>query len=155
MKPAPNNSVVGLLSLGFIVDPSINLVRLDLERGARNQAHIQARMARDSLNHYWGQYVDHKDYEGAGYYVGLAWVKAGLGDRKGAVRAARKAVEIIPVSRDAFFSPWYVEALAEIYTQTGYTDQAIATLNKLMEMQGSGMACSPAELRQDPVWTVA
>ncbi|HKI44300.1 MAG TPA: tetratricopeptide repeat protein [Balneolales bacterium] len=152
LKPTPNTNLGGLVSSGFIVDPSINLVRLDLERGARNQARLQARIARDSLNHYWGQYVDRQDYSGADYYVGLAWVKAGLGDKQGAVRAAQKAIQIMPVSRDALYGPWYVEALAEIYTQTGYSDQAIATLKQLMEMQAGGMACSPTELRQDPVW---
>jgi hypothetical protein len=45
-----------------------------------------------------------------------------------------------------------MEALAEIYAQTGYTNQAIATLKQLMEMKGAGNVSSPAELRQDPVW---
>ena len=152
MKSTPNTTLGGLVSFGFIVDPTINMVRLDLEQGDRKRARIQARIALDSLNHYYGQYEDHQDYYGAGYYVGLAWVQAGLGDKQGAVQAARKAVQIMPVTRNALFGPWYMEALAEIYAQTGYTNQAIVTLTKLMEMKGAGNVSSPAELRQDPVW---
>jgi TolB-like protein/tetratricopeptide (TPR) repeat protein len=153
LKPGTTVSSFGLYTFGLsLMDPTISIVRLYLDRGNKEKARDEAQMAMDSLNFYWGPYKDHHDFVGAGYYVGLAWVKAGLGDKEGAVRAARKAIQIMPVTRDALFGPWYMEALAEIYAQTGYTNQAIATLKQLMEMKGAGNVSSPAELRQDPVW---
>jgi len=79
--------------------------------------------------------------------LGLAL--ACLGRKDEAVRQARLAADITPVSNDALDGPAYLESLALVYTMVGEFDAAIDLLEKLLPMPGG---TSIRLLRLDPSW---
>lgn len=87
----------------------------------------------------------------ADLHAGLGLSYAGLGRREDAIREGARAVELLPVSKDAVSGPDYLKCLAEIYVQAGERDQALELLRKLLAMP-AGEALSPALLELDPVW---
>jgi TolB-like protein/Tfp pilus assembly protein PilF len=81
--------------------------------------------------------------------LGLAC--AGLGLKDEAIAEGRRAVDLLPISRDAFAGTEYALQLAHIYARVGETDQAIALLQQLMSIP-AGLSVSAARLRVDPSW---
>ena len=76
-------------------------------------------------------------------------VYAHLGLRDKAIREAQKAVDLIPVSKDALDGPEYLAHLAETYTIAGEYDAAIDKLEYLLEIPAG---VHPGELKVDPLW---
>jgi hypothetical protein len=58
-------------------------------------------------------------------------------------------VEILPVSREAFFGPYYVEDLAVIHTMTGDYEAAIDCIESILSIPSW---LSVALLQLDPRW---
>ena len=79
----------------------------------------------------------------------LAQVDAGLGEKELALREARHAVDLMPVSRDAYDGVLVLQGLAQVYTWTGEKDQAIEILHTLLQQPGY---LSYGYLRVDPSW---
>jgi len=79
--------------------------------------------------------------------LGIAY--AGLGRRQDAIREGLKAIELMPLQRDAFKGYHHEWDLARIYTMTGEYDSAISKLEYLLSIPGY---LTPAWLRIDPVW---
>jgi TolB-like protein len=79
----------------------------------------------------------------------LAVVDAALGRKEEAVQEARRAVELLPISRDALTGPEMVEGLALVYSWTGERDLAIENLASLAKIPCD---LSYGELKLDPVW---
>lgn len=79
--------------------------------------------------------------------LGLAF--AGMGRKEDAVREGIEAVNLAPLSRDAFYAQFLVTNLAEIYVVTGDYDSAVAELRTLLSMPGFA---SVYYLKLDPVW---
>ena len=79
----------------------------------------------------------------------LSLAYAALGRRAAAVRAARRAVELVPPSRDAIVGPLLQARLARVHMMVGDPDQAIGALEAILAVPGG---ISPAELGADPVW---
>jgi serine/threonine-protein kinase len=79
--------------------------------------------------------------------LGLAY--AGLGRRDEAVRQAERAVELLPVARDALDGPDYVYLLAEVLIMVGEHDRAIERLEYLL---GIPITLTRAMLRADPLY---
>ncbi|MDB5986363.1 MAG: hypothetical protein JWR16_1416 [Nevskia sp.] len=77
--------------------------------------------------------------------LGLAY--AGLGDAVAAQKAATQGVE--KNRNDAIKGPVAQIALAQVYTQTGNRDTAIALLPQLLQIPAG---LNPALLRLDPIW---
>jgi serine/threonine-protein kinase len=77
--------------------------------------------------------------------LGLAY--AGLGRREEAVREGREAVNLLPVSRDAMFGPWFVWELAIIYATIGEADAAAVELEGFLS--GPGLL-GPQIVLRDP-----
>jgi hypothetical protein len=67
------------------------------------------------------------------------------------VREGIKAVELLPVSADAFDGPVYLEQLAEIQTRVGNINEALSIIRQLLDMP-AGFVISPALLKLDPAW---
>jgi TolB-like protein/Flp pilus assembly protein TadD len=84
-------------------------------------------------------------------HLSLGRAYAGMGRKEDALREGRKAVELLPVSRDAFDGPFYLEQFAQIQARVGNTDEAISLLRQLLDMP-AGLILSPAVLRLDPAW---
>ncbi len=74
---------------------------------------------------------------------------AGLGRKAEAVRDAKAAVKLLPVSRDAYDGVRSVWALAAVYTLVGEHDAAIDQLEYLLSIPSPWSAW---DLRLDPNW---
>ena len=79
--------------------------------------------------------------------TGIAYARSGR--KAEAIRAGRRAAELLPLSRDANSSPFVMTRLAEIYTLVNEPEQALNTLEPLLTIPSW---ISPAELRSDPTW---
>jgi non-specific serine/threonine protein kinase len=79
----------------------------------------------------------------------LGWAYAYLGRRDDAIREARKAVELLPVSKDAYSGCWMVQSLALLYTVVGEHDAAIEQLEYLLTIPS---LISVPRLKFQPVW---
>jgi DNA-binding winged helix-turn-helix (wHTH) protein/TolB-like protein/Tfp pilus assembly protein PilF len=66
--------------------------------------------------------------------LGLA--AAGLGRAAEAVRHGERAVELLPVTRDAAAGPLYLYILAQIHARVGHQDAAFATLDRMFSVPG-------------------
>ena len=69
--------------------------------------------------------------------------------KKEAIREGRKAVDLLPVSRDAFTGPHVIGSLAEIYTLVGDHDAAIDQLAYLLSIPSD---MTVHILKLNPVW---
>ena len=81
----------------------------------------------------------------------LSLVYAGLGEKQAALKAARFAVDRLPMSRDPIVGAFQLERLARVEAQVGETGSAIDHLRQLLD-SASGETVSVATLRIDPVW---
>jgi tetratricopeptide (TPR) repeat protein len=82
-------------------------------------------------------------------YLGLVY--AGLGQKEAALKSARVAVDLLPMSRDVIVGAFYLERLARVEAQVGETQSAIDHLEQLLS-SSDGETVSVATLRIDPVW---
>ncbi|MEJ2186208.1 MAG: hypothetical protein P8Z36_09760 [Gemmatimonadota bacterium] len=91
-----------------------------------------------------------EDPEDARLYRSLGIALAGLGQEQEAVRAAERARDLLPVSRDAVLGPESIAALARVYTMIGDYDAAVDQLDALLAVPTYHSA---AWLRMDPAYT--
>jgi serine/threonine-protein kinase len=84
-------------------------------------------------------------------HAALGRAYAGLDRRNDAVREATKAIELLPVSQDAFDGTFYLYQFAEIQARVGNTDEALSAIRQLLDLS-AGLMMSPALLRLDPSW---
>ncbi len=80
--------------------------------------------------------------------LGLAY--GGLGLREDAVREGARAIELLPLSQDAFDGSTLLEDVAAIHARVGDADAAIEIIEKLLAIPSY---LSPALLGIDPKWT--
>ena len=71
---------------------------------------------------------DMPEYAGAACVLGMA--AAALGEKEEAIHAGRRAVELLPISKDALNGPLLVGYLAIIYAWTGQNDVALEQLER-------------------------
>ena len=79
--------------------------------------------------------------------LGIAY--AGAGRREEALRAGRRATELLPYNKDAWGGGYRELELARIYTMLGERDSALARLEHVLSVP---MDFTSALLRVDPVW---
>jgi TolB-like protein/class 3 adenylate cyclase len=92
--------------------------------------------------------VDEKsDYAGALCALGV--VDAALGNKDDAIQEGQRAVELMPVSKDAVNGPLLIQYLAVIYAWTGEKERA---LNSLDEAAKFPSYLSYGRLRLHPIW---
>lgn len=75
-----------------------------------------------------------QDPEKAGYRAALGKVYARLGEDEKAIEDGEKAVELLPISQNAFIGTFIERDLAKIYTLTGREEQAIDKLEYLLSI---------------------
>jgi serine/threonine protein kinase/tetratricopeptide (TPR) repeat protein len=78
-----------------------------------------------------------------------ALLNAALGNKEEAIRLAKRAVDLHPVSQDAFIGPDQLGTLATIYAWTGEKDLAFETLFTLVKVPHG---LSYGDLKLDPAW---
>jgi TolB-like protein/class 3 adenylate cyclase/Flp pilus assembly protein TadD len=79
----------------------------------------------------------------------LGMADAALGHKGDAIREGRRAVELLPVTKDAIIGPLLVQNLALIYAWTGEKDLAFEQLSVAAKLPGY---LSYGELRLHPYW---
>jgi len=80
----------------------------------------------------------------------LGRVDAALGRKEEAIREGRRACELLPLSKDAWFGPGHLRYLAEIYAWTGEKDLAFAQLEDLAAQKVAPL--DYGDLKLDPDW---
>jgi len=91
--------------------------------------------------------ADQPDYAEALCVVGMA--DAALGNKEDAIREGRRAVELLPVSKDAIRGPLLIQYLAVIYAWTGEKDLALEQLTVAARIPSH---LSYGHLRLHPYW---
>jgi tetratricopeptide (TPR) repeat protein len=91
-----------------------------------------------------------KSPQGASHLSQLSVVDALLGSKEAAVPEAKRAVEMMPISKDAVEGPFIAANLAVVYAWTDEPDLAFKTLVPLAKR--STAAVSYGELKLDPYW---
>jgi TolB-like protein len=81
----------------------------------------------------------------------LSWVYLALDRKTDALNIARRAVELLPLEKDAVLGSGNLAALAEIQAQSGAVKEAVENLKKLLSIP-AGETISIARLKIDPVW---
>ncbi|HZC36980.1 MAG TPA: hypothetical protein VE242_15250, partial [Chthoniobacterales bacterium] len=81
----------------------------------------------------------------AGLLSNLAVVDALFGRTEDAISEAKRAVEILPISKDAIDGPWISLNLAIVYAWTNHPDLAFQTLDKLATIP-HGLFCNYLKL---------
>ncbi len=74
---------------------------------------------------------------------------AGAGQRDEAIREGRRAVELLPISKDAVYGQGPVSTLAEIYTMVGEYEEAVKNLDFLLSVPAE---VTIAGILGDPTW---
>jgi len=87
----------------------------------------------------------------------VALTNMGLGDKVAALALAERAMAVNPIEKDALTGPLQLEILARVAAGTGQPDRAIAALQKLLSIPGTGpmaenIPLTPALLRLDPMF---
>ena len=82
-------------------------------------------------------------------HASLGMALAGLGRKAQAIAAGKKAIEIMPVEKDAYIGPQFIVDLALIYTQLGEVDEALDQLDLMLSIPSK---FSVTVLRMDPRW---
>jgi serine/threonine protein kinase/Flp pilus assembly protein TadD len=83
------------------------------------------------------------------YHSSLGIACAALSRKEDAIREGKKAVELLPVEKDAFYGLPYIEDFAFIYTLAGETEAALDRLDYLLSVPSW---ISVSWLRMDPQW---
>jgi serine/threonine-protein kinase len=87
----------------------------------------------------------------------LVLTDIGLGDKAAALALSERAIAANPIEKDALVGPLSIEILARVTAQASEPDRALAALQKLLSMPGSGalaenVPLTPALLRLDPMF---
>ncbi|MCI0407854.1 MAG: hypothetical protein L0191_04695, partial [Acidobacteria bacterium] len=88
----------------------------------------------------------------ANLHSALGIALAGLGQKEQALGEGRRAVELLPVSRDALDGPFRIRDLAHIYLMVGEHEEALDQLEALAALSHGNPVPAPL-LRLDPTWT--
>jgi TolB-like protein/Flp pilus assembly protein TadD/tRNA A-37 threonylcarbamoyl transferase component Bud32 len=91
---------------------------------------------------------DQPDYAAALCAIGV--VDAALGNKEDAIREGHRAIELVPVSKNAIDGARLIHYLAVIYAWTGNKDGAIERLTEAVKLPGSHV--SYGDLRLNPFW---
>ena len=83
--------------------------------------------------------------------IQLSWVNLALNRPSEAVAAAQKAVDLLPLEKDALVGTYLLFNLAVIEARTGRTTEAIDLLRRLLSIP-AGQVATVARLKIDPVW---
>jgi len=84
-----------------------------------------------------------------GRHAQLGAIFAGLGRKEEAIREGKRAVELLPESKDAFDGPQVTIALAQIYCWTGEKEQALQLIERSLSTPNG---INVPFLKLDPVW---
>ena len=90
-----------------------------------------------------------KSPDDADAHSALGSVLARLGEKEAALAEVQRALELLPLNKDAFHAPELVELAAEVYVVVGEPDRAFAALEELAKRPNP---LTSELLKLDPVW---
>ena len=95
--------------------------------------------------------------ENSGLIGALALTNMGLGDKAAALALSERGIAALPIEKDAANGAAPIETLARVAAQMGEPDRAIAALQQVLSIPGTGaldkyMPLTPALLRLDPMF---
>ena len=94
--------------------------------------------------------------DSANLVAALSVANAALGEKEAALKAAERAIMLLPSSKDRVFGPACEEILAQIQMMVGENSGAISTLTRLLQTRYSSwlywQPITAALLRLDPLW---
>jgi len=100
--------------------------------------------------------LDRDQPDGIPVTTTLSQAYAAIGEKDSALKAAERAVILVPRAKEPLLGPIYEENLAVIQTMFGENSRAISTLARLLQTPYDSpmypFALTPALLRLDPVW---
>jgi TolB-like protein/Tfp pilus assembly protein PilF len=136
-------------------DKGVNQVRLAFMQrlaGDTAGAKVTAEQARTTFEQLYRDQPDNTVVA-----AGLAQAYAAMGEKDSALKAAQRAIILLPRAKDAVLGPALEEDLALIWTIFGENSRAISTLMELLQTPYlSGLygpaPITPALLRLDPLW---
>ena len=117
------------------------VARLDNDKAAARTAFASARTEAAKL------VADQPDYPEGLCVLGMA--DAALGNKEDAIREGRRAVELLPITKDSIIGAMLLKNLALIYAWTGEKDSALEQLSIAAKIPGP---LSYGELRLHPNW---
>jgi TolB-like protein/Tfp pilus assembly protein PilF len=89
-------------------------------------------------------------------HANLGLLYSFMGRKEEAIREGRRAVELLPESKDAVDAPWMVGFLAMIYTRVGDADSALPLLEHLLASPGpvdnTNVCVTSSDLRKRWQW---
>ena len=115
-------------------------------------AKVTAEQARNALEQLYRDQPDNPDV-----VESLSHAYATMGEKDSALKAAERAITLLPRAKDRTLGPAYEENLALIQTIVGENSRAISTLTQLLQTPYFGgyytlAPITPALLRLDPIW---
>jgi tetratricopeptide (TPR) repeat protein len=142
-------------NFGSEYDKAGNQIALALAQrfaGDTAGAKATAEQARHTLEQLYG---DQPDNDSVAAALSLAY--ATMGEKDSALKAAERAVVLLPSAKDRAYGPSQEENLAFVQTIVGENSRAILTLTQLLHTPYFGRIYSeapitPAILRIDPYW---
>src|SRR5215472_12359522 len=110
------------------------------------------RQARSELESFLKEQPDNYALIGA-----LALTNMGLGDKAAALALSERGIAVLPIEKDVITGAAPIETLARVAAQTGEHDRAIAALQQVLSIPGTGaldkyMPLTPALLQLDPMF---
>jgi TolB-like protein/class 3 adenylate cyclase len=110
------------------------------------------RQARSELDPFLKEQPENYDLIGD-----LALTNMTLGDKEAALALSERGIAVLPIERDVVTGAAPIETLARVAAQTGEHDRAIAALQEVLSIPGTGaldkyMPLTPALLRLDPMF---
>src|SRR5437899_3222258 len=118
--------------------------QVGLARGDKQKALAAFAAARKKVDATWGDKP--KDSR---YFAQVASLDAGLGRKEDATREALRAVDLMPIAKDAVRGPSRVTNLALVYAWTGEWDRAVEQLEIVTKIPHGP---SYGDLRFNPCW---
>jgi len=115
-------------------------------RGDAEGARTAYALARDKL-----ALVAREQPDNPGVLSLLGLAQAGAGEKDSALRNARRAVELLPVTTDALDGPAYLAAEAEVRARIGDDDGAVRLLKELLATP-AGRVMSAPRIERDPAF---
>jgi TolB-like protein/Tfp pilus assembly protein PilF len=80
-----------------------------------------------------------------------SWVDVCLGLNTEAIAMARRAADLLPISKDEYYGPYQAEGLAEIDAHAGNPDEALKIIEQLLAIP-AGASTTIERLKRDPLW---
>jgi serine/threonine protein kinase/Tfp pilus assembly protein PilF len=143
-----------LAQFHFASDYGKGLAQMDLAfmqrlAGDTVGAKVTAEQTRNTLEQFYGDQPDNADL--------AAWLSrsdAATGEKDSALKAAERAITLVPRAKNMVVGPALEENLALIQTIFGENSRAISTLTQLLQTpyDGTPTPITLALLRLDPIW---